>query len=348
MKIAALRAHTRSVIPCIRNTFAAALVLSLASCTPATYDPSTERRANPLKYAKLLKDYATTAQVLENVKAAQSLQTLPPSVAKNLTADDYVHFDSGFDCKSVENPSEADYYGQCAYGNPRGQKLMVLYGDSHAEMWYAPLERIAAQIDWKLRVFSKHACPSPEMRFRNPNTQTPDDKCDIFHSNAPEQVTALHPDLVLTTSVSNWYLPDGTAPTSAQWRDAWVSALRKLSRQGTRLALIGDVPYWAKNDSRCLAARLQAVQECSVPTASATTAPTPSPANLAQRLGAEQEAAAAVGAAYVSTVPWICADRCEPVIADMRVFADETHLSASYVTYLTGAMTEALEPVMVP
>jgi hypothetical protein len=307
------------------------LTLGLASCTPATQEPPRQAAGKPLT------DFATTAKVLENVKAAESLQTVPPSVAKKLTADDFVHFGPGFECTTVDNPSEADYYGACAYGDPNGRKLMVLYGDSHVDMWYAPLERIAAQTGWKLRVFGQHACPAPEMHFHNPNTDRPDDRCDIFHSRAPTVVQALHPNLVITTSISNWTLADGSSPTPAQWTDAWVTTLNKLAHEGTRLALIGDTPYWKQNDARCLAANIEAVQECSAPTAEATP----------QRVGAEQAAAEAVGALYIPTIPWICGDRCEPVIADRRVFADYSHVSASYATYLTGAMNEALQTVLV-
>jgi len=43
---------------------------------------------------------------------------------------------------------------------------------------------------------------------------------------------------------------------------------------------------------------------------------------------------------------WICADRCEPVIADNRVYNDDTHLTEAYLKYLTGAVTEAVQQLL--
>ena len=65
-----------------------------------------------------------------------------------------------------------------------------------------------------------------------------------------------------------------------------------------------------------------------------------------KRLEAEKAAAAAVGALYIPTMQWICADRCEPVIADNRVYNDDTHLTEAYLKYLTGAVTEAVQQLL--
>jgi hypothetical protein len=241
-----------------------------------------------------------------------------------------------YERQRVENPADADFFGECTYGDPNGKKVMVAYGDSHSDMWAAPLMRAAAKTGWQLRVFAKHACPAPDMPFRNPNTKTPDEKCDVFHSTAPVAVQALHPDLVIATSISDWLLADTSSPNPTQWQDGWVATLKKLAQPGTRLAMLGDIPVWSEDGPRCLAAHVSAVQECSVPVSEA--AP--------KHLEAEQAAAAAVGALYIPTMPWICADRCEPVIADNRVYNDDTHLTEAYLKYLTGAVTEALQQLL--
>jgi hypothetical protein len=103
------------------------------------------------------------------------------------------------------------------------------------------------------------------------------------------------------------------------------------------MAMIGDFPVWPTNDARCLAGSANAVQLCSAATADVVST---------MNLDAERSAAAAAGLLYVPTVPWICAERCEPVIADTRVFASTTHMTQSYAAYLTGALGEALQPVL--
>jgi hypothetical protein len=57
-------------------------------------------------------------------------------------------------------------------------------------------------------------------------------------------------------------------------------------------------------------------------------------------------AAAAAGVVFVSPRPWVCADSCEPVIADIRVYTNSYHFSATYAVYLTGAISESLQPAM--
>jgi hypothetical protein len=45
-------------------------------------------------------------------------------------------------------------------------------------------------------------------------------------------------------------------------------------------------------------------------------------------------------------MPWVGAERCEPVIADIRVYRERYHFSRTYAMYLTGALSAALQPAM--
>jgi hypothetical protein len=279
-------------------------------------------------------DLVPTSQVLEAVQAAQGLQEVPESVATTLTDNDQALPQEHFECGAVNNPANANFFGECAYGDPLGNKLMVVYGDSRADMWASTLEAVAKASGWKLRVFAKPACPGPDLPFMSVQTKTPDADCDVFHSTAPEAVKALKPNLVLVTSMKYWLLADGAEPTSQQWQVGWVSTLKKLAAPGTGLVFLGDIAQWNDNGPRCLAAHLKSVQDCSAPIIDAQWG-----------FGdAEQAAAAAAGALFIPTMPWFCAQRCEPIIADKRVFNDDSHITRTYSLYLTGALKEALQP----
>jgi hypothetical protein len=80
-----------------------------------------------------------------------------------------------------------------------------------------------------------------------------------------------------------------------------------------------------------------AVQKCSVPI---------SEGMPSGNLYAERLAASTAGALYIPTTPWVCEDRCEPVIADIRVYQDRFHFTNSYTVYLTGAVADALKPAL--
>lgn len=294
--------------------------------------------------------YATTGQVLDAVKAARDIKTLPAAVAAQLTKSDLAEAQNDFDCKP-KPAVPSSHFGECTFGDPQGKKLMVMYGDSHADTWAAALEGVAAKHGWKLRVFNQGGCPAPDLHYISYQTRTPNSDCDKFHDGATQAIRDLHPDAVIVTSIGGLLL-DGSWPSSTQWRDAWVSMFQKLTQPGTRLVLLANVPSWKNDDARCLAAHTNDVQNCSAPVAEATEGGAKAgPAGTATSTdpytqGDEQAAAAAAGAQYVSPKPWICSDQCEPVIADKVVYQDVTHLTQAYAEYLTGALGEALQPVL--
>ena len=291
--------------------------------------------------------FATTAQVLEAVKAAQGINDLPDSVGF-LTKADWSMATGHFDCHELY-PDEVDLpadvldasrgseFGQCAAGAEHGTKLMVTFGDSRAGMWGAALEGVAAKNGYQLRTFHMGNCPPLDLHFFSYEKHAPDGQCSQFRQSAIAAIRKLHPDLVIVTSFSSHMLADGSQPTAAQWQQGWASTLNELTQPGTRLVMFGDIPDWAKDEAHCLAGHVMAVQKCSVPRSWGT----PS-----GNLDAEQAAASAAGALYIPTLSWVCADRCEPVIADIRVYQDGFHFTDSYTRYLTGAVGEALQPAL--
>lgn len=327
-----------------------ALAISLLACSTPLPNPSKRHESTPSagrSYATSAQvPYATTAQVLEAVKSAEQLRTLPETVAASLQKSDDGRGASGcFDRLDMHKPAILEthelasdiIFGECASGDPDGTKLMVIFGDSRAWMFGAPLELIAAKTGWKLRVFSFGGCEVDDLEFLSDQTNAPNEECDAFRSSAIFEIRALHPNLVITTSAGDHRLADGTAPTPAQLQGAWVSTFQKLALPGTRLAMIGPIPFWPNDDARCLAAHVGKVQACSIATAKVVT----------NEYEAPQAAAAAMaGVLFVSPRPWVCADKCEPVIADIGVYRERYHFSSAYAVYLTGALNEALQPAM--
>ena len=112
--------------------------------------------------------------------------------------------------------------------------------------------------------------------------------------------------------------------------------MQKLTQPGTRVAILGAIPNWDHNDKRCLAAHTRDIQACSTERANAV-----SPFFDAERAGAS-----AAGALYVDTVPWVCAEKCEPVISDIVVYYNPYHFTKKYADYLSGAVADALKPAM--
>jgi hypothetical protein len=331
---------TRRAVRCV-SIMLSALAISLLACSTPPARVSQSQDNTPLAS----ESHASTAQVLEAVKAAEQVQTLPHTVAKSLRDPDDENVTGCFDRLDTHKAAELEAhqpasdinFGECAYGDQTGTKLMVIYGDSRAYMFAAPLELIAAKAGWKLRVFGFGGCEVADLEYFSDQTNAPNKDCDAFHSSAISQIRALHPNLVITTSAGDHYLADGTVPTPAQLQDGWVSTFQKLAQPGTRLAMIGPIPFWPNDDARCLAAHVKEVQVCTVATAEVATNQYEAP---------QAAAATTAGVVFISPRPWVCADRCEPVIADIRVYRERYHFSRTYAVYLTGALSEALQPAM--
>ena len=325
----------------------AVLAIALAACStsPGTNAPTNRTDFVPAYDPNGQKSsflggqrYATTDQVLAAVAAAQQTEVLSDAAAKHLVELSRPHKDGPEECFDERKTSVTTtdtQLGECAYGDPKGTKLMALFGDSRAPMWAATLERVAAITGWQLRVFARGGCPPGDAQYQNNITHAPDPQCDTFHKAAVDEILKLHPQLVVTTS--NFHdLANGDTPSSAQWRDALVSTLQTLGQPGTRVAILGGIPHWENNDERCVAAHTRDIQACSTERENAI-----SPFD-----GAEREAASAVGGQYVDPVPWVCAEKCEPVVSDIVLYYDPHHFTKKYADYLSGAMAEALKPSM--
>jgi hypothetical protein len=310
-------------------------VTSCSSGIPA--ENSTTGTPPPLPVPS--RSFATGAEVIEAVQRAQNLTAVPPAVAEKLSVSDNAAPKGYFDCKQVsasENPSDASGFGQCAWGDPKGTKQMILYGDGHGSMWMAAMAGVAAKNGYKVRIFALGGCPVPDLQFWSYETKSPNTVCDQFHATAIPAIQALHPDVVVATSAWGKRLADDTFPTNEQWQQGWESTLAKLSSTGAKVAVLGDVPAWADSEPACLKANLQDVQKCSAPVQQAES----------HAVVPEQAAAATAKALYIPTTQWVCTDRCQPVIADTRVYENEYHMGQSYVVYLSGAISEALKPLL--
>ena len=52
------------------------------------------------------------------------------------------------------------------------------------------------------------------------------------------------------------------------------------------------------------------------------------------------------GVQYIDVFPWFCSAVCTAVIGNMVVYGWDWHITATYATYLSGALQAALQPAM--
>jgi hypothetical protein len=273
----------------------------------------------------------STQDVLAAVRKAPALRVLPADLTPSLatTAEDV-----GFDHEKCEAGPRAGRVEPCVFGDRASATDVVLYGDSHAGMWVPAMSEIAERRDWRLQVFGKPACPAPAITFWNQQERRPFGQCDEFRAFVASRIAVIRPELLIVTNESfSQKSGPGELVTPGDWQAGLTRTLRTLTGLATEVVVLGDTPVLDQSAPECLAAHRTDVTACTT-TRTAATARTWN--------AADAGAAEAVGAGYISVLPWLCSAVCTPVIGNVTVYRNRFHLTGTYVRMLNGALEEAL------
>ncbi len=223
----------------------------------------------------------------------------------------------------------------CEFGDPKGARTVVLYGDSHAGMWFDAMNRIAKQAGWKLVYLGKGDCPADMLPYQNPPGWGAAGGeyavCDQWHRFALDRINRIRPDLVVVTQDYRTS-PSGATYTPAQWQRGLDKMFAQLRVPAARVVVLGDIPTLPVNSAQCLVQHPTDVQTCSHVL---------SP--FAVRVNrAEEESAAGAGAQYVDVTPWFCSTTCTAVVSRYQVYWDRGHITANYSYFLQGVLAQAI------
>ena len=274
----------------------------------------------------------TPKQVAALVTAAPSINQLPSNVTPPLSSasnDDPLHaYKNLTPCISgTDQPT-------CLWGDPHGKRTMVLFGDSHALMWFPAVDAVAKAAKWRLIVHMYYGCPVADVTVWNIATNAPNSGCPNFRKHTIGVINRLHPALVI---VSESFFPLDAKQhtiTPREWTYALVRSFRELHVR--HKVLIGEsflIPYVLG----CLAANPSAIQTCSMSDGAKA---------FQSEVAADKAAAKSAKVAYVNEIPWICSTTCTGVIGRMIVYYSDGHLSTTYARYLTDVLRLALKPSM--
>jgi hypothetical protein len=310
-----------------------AVTVGIAGCASQSVSSTA---ATTIPESAVFQKVVTISEVSRAVTAAQKITALPSDLTPSLinsTDKAWAGAPYGPCHQLVGQPADVPVgeFGGCLFGDYQSDKLMVVYGDSHAGMWSSTLEAIAIRDHWSLRTFALPYCPPEDLTFVEFGKVNA--ACAAFHRAALTAIRVLHPKLLVVTGQT---IDEQSAPgvfyTSNQWKEGLVRTIEALKQMGTRVVVIGNIPQWTSDDADCLAAHETDVQACMVPRDQGI------PVNVA----GERAAAQATGVAYIDPTPWVCSQMCVPVVGNMRVFLDEYHFTRTYAVYLSGALQQAL------
>jgi peptidoglycan/LPS O-acetylase OafA/YrhL len=231
------------------------------------------------------------------------------------------------------------YEEPCEFGDPDGDRTVVLVGDSKAAQWFTPLRKLAERENWRLVVILKNGCPFAGSTILL--NDKPNPACDEWSPWALSTIEEIEPDVVLTVTRHHSSLPPGGRSKEDYTPEAMVDGLveywQRMIDVGIAVVPILDTPIPVSGTvPDCVQDNLDDLTRCVALKENGT-----------QRSGAlrQLEAAKRVPeATIVDMSPVVCPDgvHCPPVIGNVLVYRGGTHLTNTYAATTTDALGERL------
>jgi peptidoglycan/LPS O-acetylase OafA/YrhL len=277
--------------------------------------------------------FVPLSTVLAKVAASSHIKELPSNLnppLKNMVAEPTLFVAPKRTGRCAPQPSQISVPA-CTFGDLKATRTMVLYGDSHAGMWFQALDGIATREHWKLVILFKDGCPAslvPIANYQGARLAV----CDQWHQYVVGRIKQIDPRLLIVSQTARYVRPGGGQYTTQEWQSSLEDLLTTLSTPGSRQVVIGNLAVPTASGPNCLARHTDNVQACSVPPDRAFTA-----FNEAEKLGAKH-----VGASYIDVLPWFCTNTCSPVIGNDEIYW-ENHVTVGYSFFLEGVLAKSLD-----
>ncbi len=222
---------------------------------------------------------------------------------------------------------------RCTFGDVHGSRVMAVIGDSHANAWTPAIDAFAKAQHWKIVLYAKAGCP-PGLYPNDidPQTNRVYTQCNIWRHRVWSRLAGLKPKAVLVTSELRTLDIDPSG---------MVAAIHDYGATGAKVIYLEDTPNPESVGSipDCLAKNANRIQTCSLP----RMAPSTRLNGFIQRR-IETAAAKRAGATPIDPTSWFCtASVCPAVINDMIVYADNSHITATYARWLAPVFSAALD-----
>jgi hypothetical protein len=265
--------------------------------------------------------------VVAAVRAAEHDAPLPspltPAVGE--LHQDFYFFPDGCTPARYETTSKL-----CRLGASRSRKTIVVFGDSHAEMWMPAILAMAQKDRWRVIPLVKVRCV--------PRSWVGSDECGKWYRWASAQARALRPTATLIVGSRS-----GTAdPLDAVKPVAALSTA--MQRVSASVIVLGDSPNQTRDPTDCLLAQGATMKTCTV-------AGTPVQAKTEALVAAN---ARRTGVAFVDVRPWFCAHPagsttgwlCPLVVNRTITSIDRGHATKTYVLELAQVFRAAFRSAL--
>jgi hypothetical protein len=214
----------------------------------------------------------------------------------------------------------------CIYGDRTASRTIALVGGSHSVHWLPALDPIARATGWRIVVYTKSNC-----LFSEPNNPIAQDKwCLEWNAQALEILLEDRPDVVFTTATrgsgAEEHVPQGFV-------DRWS----RLTRAGIKVVAVRDTPWLTFWVPECVDSMGADSPECGQPRSRML-----APVDPTQRFAGQLER---VG--FIDMSDYFCdAQLCPPVIGNVLLYTDDSHLTVAYARTLGPVLWRKLAPLL--
>ncbi len=276
----------------------------------------------------------TDAQVKRLVSASTHVQRLPANLTPSLQ-------DLAKDFGAPSGPCTPDVIRvrvpTCTFGDPLGTHTMVLFGDSHALMWFQAVNDIATKAHWRLVIMGRGSCMANMYPSGSEAASHLFTLCSQWQQHAVHRIKRLDPDLVIITQEVQSG-PGNKPYTVAQWQRGLEETIAQIRGPRTHVVVLGNIPRADQDPPDCLAEHPTQVQLCSGTL----------PSYLTPYEPAERRAVTGMGGRYIDVTPWFCSRTCSAIVGHYQVYLDGLHVTKTYTLFLERVLAEKLQLSKVP
>jgi hypothetical protein len=220
---------------------------------------------------------------------------------------------------------------KCLYGNPKGKRTLILFGDSHAMQYFPAVNELAELHNWRLIVLTKAECPPEEVEVRSMVEDREYSQCDEWRQDAFERIEEGDSSVTVVMSGDTAYVPYGPNgeelagdPAAEAMEAGYLKTLSRLQAAGLGTMVVRDTPASSEDVPSCVSEDIQHLDRCA----------------FAQPREWDREydvraARRSPGTHLVDFTADICpGEICRAVIGNALVYRDKSHLTATFARTL--------------
>ncbi|HVW47184.1 MAG TPA: acyltransferase family protein [Solirubrobacterales bacterium] len=220
---------------------------------------------------------------------------------------------------------------KCLYGDPEGERTLILFGDSHAMQYFPAVEELAELHQWRLIVLTKAECPPEELEVRSMVEDREYSQCDEWRQDAFERIESGDENTTVIMSGDTEYTPYGPEGEELSGDDAaeameaaYLRTLNRIQAAGPHTVVIRDNPTSTSDVPSCVSEDIQHLGRCAFP--------------RRREWDREYDVRAAERSPSTHLVDFIgdiCpGEICRAVIGNALTYRDKDHLTATFARTL--------------